>query len=78
MVTPNPPLSGSTRITTTTSFRPSRINFCTDRIRLRDSSERRIIPSMPSYSSYAGSATIRSRPAAVEQAAASVGQQPGS
>jgi hypothetical protein len=47
----NSPLSGSTLMTTTTSFLPTRINFCTDRIRLRDNSDKRIIPSMLSYSS---------------------------
>src|SRR5689334_16681876 len=75
METQNPPLSGSTRITTTTSFRPSRINFCTDRIRLRDSSDRRIIPSMPSYSSCRRSAAIRSQPAAVCSTAAKRGRR---
>lgn len=51
---PNPyaPLSGSTRITTTTSFLPTRIIFWTDRIRLLESSERRTIPSIPSYSNW--------------------------
>lgn len=46
------PLSLSTRMTTATSLRPTRIILLTDRIRLRDNSDSRIIPSMLSYSSY--------------------------
>jgi hypothetical protein len=45
------PFSLSTLSTTTTSFRPTRINFWIDRIRRRESSDNRIIPSMLSYSS---------------------------
>lgn len=45
------PFSLSTRITTTTSFLPTRINFWILLIRRRESSESRIIPSMLSYSS---------------------------
>lgn len=45
------PFSLSTRNTTTTSLRPTRMSFCIDRIRRRESSESRIMPSMLSYSS---------------------------
>jgi len=44
------PFSLSTRSTTTTSFLPTRTSFCILLIRLRDSSESRIMPSMLSYS----------------------------
>ena len=46
------PFSLSTLRTTTTSFRPTRMSFWIDRIRLRESSDRRIMPSVLSYSSY--------------------------
>lgn len=46
------PFSSSTLRTTTTSFLPTRINFCTERIRRRDNSDNRIIPSLSPYSSY--------------------------
>jgi hypothetical protein len=46
------PLSLSTRMTTATSLRPTRMILLTDRIRLRDNSESKIIPSILSYSSY--------------------------
>lgn len=46
------PFSLSTRRTTTTSFRPTRMSFWIDRIRRLESSESRIMPSMLSYSSY--------------------------
>lgn len=45
------PFSLSTRNTTTTSFLPTRMSFCTDLIRLLDNSESKIIPSVLSYSS---------------------------
>lgn len=44
------PFSLSTRSTTTTSLRPTLMSFWILRIRLRDSSESRIMPSMLSYS----------------------------
>lgn len=46
------PFSLSTLRTTTTSFLPTRINFWILRILRRDNSDRSIIPSMLSYSSY--------------------------
>ena len=46
------PFSLSTRSTTTTSLRLTRMSFWIDRIRLLESSESKIIPSMLSYSSY--------------------------
>ena len=51
------PFSLSTRRTTTTSFLPTRMSFWMERIRRRDSSDSRIIPSMLSYSSFRGKTT---------------------
>mmetsp|Transcript_31145 Transcript_31145/g.62798 ORF Transcript_31145/g.62798 Transcript_31145/m.62798 type:complete len:294 (-) Transcript_31145:124-1005(-) len=45
------PLSLSTRSTSATSCRPTLISFLTERMRRRESSERRIMPSVSSYSS---------------------------
>lgn len=61
------------RMTTTTSLRPTRMSFCMDLIRRLDSSERSIIPSTLSYSSYGTNLSkyqdlrCRSLPAAAHQ-----------